>query len=1096
MTGNRSRQWWSRALTLAERASDARTQADKWSGGETSETTNPSRLERWRRQRPFDRPEFLTRRLAVDALSERTFEATVAPHVDDSANELPPGWVERIEEAGNVRAAGRGVGPVAAEARDTIGLELAGAFIEPIALAALGRLFAHATRLLGEHPGAPFEPDRATQLFEPALWNQLVTRCIKVGILELNVARVQGHLVGETPEARYADFAHRLRTTDLRDRIFEEYAVLARCLVTASDYWETSAAEFLERLARDAADLETVLGQGQPLGTLSELRVGAGDVHRHGRSVIVVGFSSGTQMVYKPRSLAAEVHFERLVTWLNDLGQSPPLHAVRSIDRGTHGWAAYASRAECGSADAVDRFYERFGSYLALLHALEATDFHYENVIAAGEHPMLVDLEALFHPRHALPPASDEPEWIGWGVLQHSVLRAGVLPLRAYGNDEAVGIDMSAVGGGGAQRTPNRFSVLVGAGTDAMRLERDFVMLPESENRPVLGGLPVDPTQYVERIIGGFSGTYRLLQRHRDELLTPNGPVRSFATAPIRVVLRPTRHYALILSESYHPDVLRDALDRDRLLDRLWVAIPSRPELERVVAFEHADLVVGDVPIFTSRPDSRDLYTTHGVHIDGYFAQSGLDAALARIASLSEADLQHQQWVVRASLVALAPARHDVGRVGNDAGRTTRPNGRKQRGPSSDACVAAADCVARRLAQLALRQDTRVSWLGLTLARERDWVIQPVGADLYGGTMGIALFLAHAADITRQADHAALARDVVDQVVSRLGILMTAGMDDGVVTPGSVGAFGLLGGAVYALSHLGVLWSNPGLLDIADRVAKRVHGGLARDSHLDIIGGVAGLTMALAALDAARPGGSARDVMRSCSDRLLATAERCGDGIAWKTKLEATQPLTGLSHGASGMAVALCTAGTVLGDLHYTEAALAAMRYERGTFDPNAANWPDYRILDRARVPDVPPLMWSWCHGAPGIGLARLIALRHVRDAEVRNDLDIALESTVANGFLSNDSLCHGDLGNLELLLSAREHDLEGSWRKALTSEASRLVTRLTRGEWRCGIPGGVETPGVMMGLAGIGYGLLRLGMTERVPSLLSLEPPRRGIAS
>jgi hypothetical protein len=30
-----------------------------------------------------------------------------------------------------------------------------------------------------------------------------------------------------------------------------------------------------------------------------------------------------------------------------------------------------------------------------------------------------------------------------------------------------------------------------------------------------------------------------------------------------------------------------------------------------------------------------------------------------------------------------------------------------------------------------------------------------------------------------------------------------------------------------------------------------------------------------------------------------------------------------------------------------------------------------------------------------------------------------------------------------------------------------------------------------MMGLAGIGYGLLRLGATERVPSLLSLEPPR-----
>jgi lantibiotic modifying enzyme len=31
----------------------------------------------------------------------------------------------------------------------------------------------------------------------------------------------------------------------------------------------------------------------------------------------------------------------------------------------------------------------------------------------------------------------------------------------------------------------------------------------------------------------------------------------------------------------------------------------------------------------------------------------------------------------------------------------------------------------------------------------------------------------------------------------------------------------------------------------------------------------------------------------------------------------------------------------------------------------------------------------------------------------------------------------------------------------------------------------------LMMGLAGIGYGLLRLGAGERVPSVLSLDTPR-----
>jgi type 2 lantibiotic biosynthesis protein LanM len=1094
LIGSGAGRWWSRALTLAERASRVRAGENPMGDSARDANDRPAiaGLDRWRRQRPFDRPEYLARRLAVDALSERTFEQTLVPPPDESADDMPPTWVQRIDEARGARMPDRKRAPTPSPSRDAIGLELARAMIEPLGIAALRRVLSHVARIRRDHPDAPFEPERVTQLFEPALWNQLVTRCMKVGILELNVARVQGRLVGDTPEARYADFARLLRTTDLRDRIFEEYPVLARTLVTASEYWEASTVEFLERLAADAAVLRAELVPGQSLGLVSEVVVGAGDVHRHGRSVMIVAFSSGTRVVYKPRSLAAEVQFERLVEWLNDRGQSPPLRAVQSIDRGTHGWAEFAPRADCASADAVGRFYERFGSYVALLHVLEATDFHYENVIAAGEHPMLVDLEALFHPRYSLPSVLDEPEWIGWSVLQQSVLRAGVLPIRAYGNEESAGIDVSAVGGGGAQQTPNRFPVLVDAGTDAMRLERSFVTLPESQNRPALGGEPIDPARYGERIVAGFTSTYRLIARHRDELLAENGLIASFASVPIRVVLRPTRQYALILGESYHPDVLRDALDRDRLLDRLWVAIPSRPELERVVAFEHADLVAGDVPLFTTRPDSRDLVTTHGALVEGFFVQSGMDAALARIRALSESDLQRQQWVVRASLVALATARHEPMPLTNAVAPATVPNGwRSATLPSADASIAAADRVARRLSELALRQGARVSWLGLTLAQERDWVIQPVGADLYGGTLGISLFLAHVADITRDSEHAALARDAVQQVVERLEILLSADASDAMFAPGSIGAFGLPGGAVYVLSHLGTLWTDSKLLDVADQVAARVHEGVNRDAQLDVIAGAAGLIMALAALDAARPGGTARDVMRSCAEHLLAKASPLRGGIGWMTKLDATQPLTGFSHGASGIAVALFTAGSVLGDPRYTDAALAALRYERSTFDSVAANWPDYRILDRARVPETPALMWSWCHGAPGIGLARLVALQHLRDTDVRNDLDLAIASTVANGFPTNDSLCHGDLGNLELLVRAREVGFGGSWETTLASEASRLVERLARGEWRCGIPGGVETPGLMMGLAGIGYGLLRLGATERVPSVLTLEAPR-----
>jgi len=110
--------------------------------------------------------------------------------------------------------------------------------------------------------------------------------------------------------------------------------------------------------------------------------------------------------------------------------------------------------------------------------------------------------------------------------------------------------------------------------------------------------------------------------------------------------------------------------------------------------------------------------------------------------------------------------------------------------------------------------------------------------------------------------------------------------------------------------------------------------------------------------------------------------------------------------------------------------------------------------------------------------------------AVVREDAAVAVRTTLATGFGRGHCLCHGDLGNLELVREAGRVLGDGD----LTAEAGRLAARIlaqieTRGP-RCGAGAETEAPGLLTGLAGIGYGLLRAASPQRVPSVLLLETP------
>jgi class II lanthipeptide synthase len=1068
-----------RALALAERAAAPR--PNRAVPVEPDELAR-LRLAQWRDLTPFRSGDALSRRLADEGLDEGGFERLVAAPADAVGAGLPqpPEWIAELTTAFAERA------PVASEPLpmpDEMRTDRAVGLLElvrPWIERARTRLRVGIREITREGT-PPFTPEDGERLVTESLVFRLLPLLARTLVLELHVARLQGLLSGETAEERFGSFVDRLRDRGDRETaaaILNEYPVLARLVIEELDTWVGISLELLARLATDWPGLVATFFAGQDPGPLVALDGGAGDRHRGGRAVRIAAFASGAKLVYKPRPMAVDARFQELLVWLNGKGEGCSFRRLTVLDRGEYGWMEFAAPAGCADAGEVALYHRRLGGLLALLYALEATDLHYENLIAAGDQPVVVDLESLFHPRLEAGKTQGPDDRLAGQALADSVIRVGLLPFRVGESDESGGIDLSGVAVVAGQPTPQPVIQWQGVGTDEMRVVRERVAMEGGNNRPSLDGREVEAAEFMGDMTAGFTEVYRSLERHRDELLAPGGWLDRFADDPVRAVLRPTRVYGLLLTESFHPDVLRDALDRDLLFDRLWVGVEDQPALARVVAFEHRDLRAGDIPAFAARPSSTDLWTSSGERVAGFFQENPLATVRRRLGALGEQDLRRQLTMLRLSLGTQLLNNDEVGWSGYPPVEPGPPLARRE---LRERLVASARAVGEWFEEMALRDGRHATWIGLDF-RNKVWSMVAMPDDLYAGLPGPALFLGYLGAATGEERWTALAREAVASLLAR----------EEADAPGlSIGAFTGWGGLVYALAQLGALWRDHDLLTAVERLTEQIVPKIADDEEIDVVGGSAGAILGLLALHRACGSQRALDAAVLCGEHLLARSHPAGPGLGWLTKLAVERPQIGFSHGNAGIGLALVELGAAAGDARFLAAGLAGFAWEREAFWPELRRW-----LGGGEGP--PPLesttAMAWCYGAPGIGIARLQALRHVRQPAarrlLRGEAEQAVRWTLDRGFGENHCLCHGDLGNLDFLVQARRILRDRSLDEPIARETRKVLASIERDGWLCGTRGGVESPGLMNGFAGIGYGLLRLADPERVPSVLALAGP------
>jgi type 2 lantibiotic biosynthesis protein LanM len=1048
--------------------------------------------QRWKAQKPFGKDPFFAERLAMDGITEQDLLALLQEPLASLEKRLcspaAPDWMTELVDALQTSPA------LLSQEKEKL---FAGFAIlqpwYPLIHRGIEHVLAGIEALAHEYDVLPFDPATILSLLLPHLFQRLQGEVSKTMVLEVNIARLRGTLQGETSEERFQCYLHLLNQPERLLPLLEEYVVLARQVLLSSQLWAACSLEFLQRLCADWAEILSVFAPEQEPGVLVEAAGGAGDTHRGGHSVMILTFRSGWRLLYKPKSLTIDVHFQKVLAWLNTRGSHSPFRLLKLIDKKSYGWTEFVAVSGCSCAAEVERFYERQGGYLALLYALDATDFHHENVIAAGEHPLLIDLEALLHPHPSMAKATRS---LAQKRLEHSVLRAALLPSRFFLNAQGEGIDISGLGQIEGQLSPRPLPQWEGVGTDEMKLIRKRIELHGGHNLPKLHGQDAQPLDYLDHLVAGFTTIYQLLITYREELRTTILPL--FAHDEIRFVARATAMYSVLLTESFHPNMLRDALRRERFFDRLWMDVEYQPSLARLIPAERADLLRGDIPLFTTRPASRDLWTSRGECLPAFFPEPSLDLVHRRLQLLSEADLQQQIWIIRASFTTLAAER-------TMPSANVAPDDRHlsislaNTSGDREHLLTEARSIGDRLCASALQEEGYADWIGLAWLNERDWQITPTGLDAAGGLPGILLFLSYLGQLTGETRYTLLAQ-------AGLNTLRTYIQDQVVLERVGIGAFTGLSSCLFLFSHLVVLWKDPSLLQLARELLECLPSKIEKDELFDLADGAAGCLASLLTLYEVAPSPQIVMLALQCGEHLLAHTQPKPEGLGWKAKQQDV-PLSGFAHGAAGIAWSLLHLAAVSGQMRFREVALAALVYERSLFSPEQRNWLDLHKRPNSRRAqgdeaesaqgEKSHYGMSWNHGAPGIALGRIASLPYLDDATVRMELASALETTIAEGFGhahepmgTNHSLISGDCGNLETVLLAIQTLQTPQLHDVLQRLTAQLLESVQQRSWVTGVPLHVETPGLMFGLAGIGYQCLRLAEPEQVPSVLALAPP------
>ncbi|WP_430597554.1 DUF4135 domain-containing protein [Enterococcus sp. AZ177] len=211
---------------------------------------------------------------------------------------------------------------------------------------------------------------------------------------------------------------------------YRKYAVCTKLLCMRTEYFVNNFEFMLSAIENSKNEIKKLLNIEKI--NIEKLNFSAGDSHEKGKSVVILTIDS-KKIVFKPKNLDVCKKFENFIRWVNTDMNLLEIKFPRGVYEKEYAFQEWIEVEECNNEKEVADFYERFGYLSAISYILSGTDFHYENIIANGQFPVIVDGETFFQNPPKIKVEGGIEELVQRELMFDSVLSSALFPQYTNG---------------------------------------------------------------------------------------------------------------------------------------------------------------------------------------------------------------------------------------------------------------------------------------------------------------------------------------------------------------------------------------------------------------------------------------------------------------------------------------------------------------------------------------------------------------------------------------------------------------------------------------------------------------------------------------